>query len=60
MKKLGNGSAWRVFSFLLHQIQQAIEPVIPLQQVLKNWNQIEADLRERSRKRQPQVKVLSS
>jgi hypothetical protein len=60
LKKAGNGSAWRVFNFLLHQIQQAIEPVIRLQQVLENWNQIETDLNERSRTRQPQVKVLSS
>jgi hypothetical protein len=58
LKKAGNGSAWRVFSFLLHQIQQAIEPVIPLQQVLKNWNQIETDLKERSRTRRPQISIL--
>jgi len=41
----------------LHAIQQAIEPALPLQDVLNHWNQLAADLRERSRHRVPQVKL---
>jgi hypothetical protein len=35
----------------LHAIQRAIEPALPLREVLDHWNQIEMDLRERKRHR---------
>ena len=41
----------REFSFALHQIQQAIEPHLSLQQALYSWNQIAQALAEKSRKR---------
>jgi hypothetical protein len=44
-------SAWRQFSFLLHAIQQAIEPVLPLRKILVDWNQLSAELNEAPRKR---------
>ncbi|MGA7765529.1 MAG: transposase [Candidatus Sulfotelmatobacter sp.] len=44
-------SPWREFSFALHQIQQAIEPHLSLQQTLFSWNQIAQALAENSRNR---------
>jgi hypothetical protein len=41
----------REFSFVPHQIQQAIEPNLSLQQTLSSWNQIAQSLEEESRKR---------
>jgi hypothetical protein len=41
----------REFSFALHQIQQAIEPHLSLQQTLYSWNQIAQALAEKSRNR---------
>ena len=41
----------REFSFALHQIQQAIEPNLSLQQTLYSWNQIAEALAEKSRNR---------
>jgi hypothetical protein len=41
----------REFSFALHQIQQAIEPHLSLQQTLYSWNQIAQPLAEKSRNR---------
>jgi hypothetical protein len=35
----------------LHAIQQAIEPVLPLRQILNNWNQLATELNEAPRKR---------
>ncbi len=58
--KSNPNSAWRHFSFLLHAIQQALDPTVPLAHVLHNWNQIAADLNEATRNRQPQVNVLQS
>jgi hypothetical protein len=51
----GLPSPWREFKFTLHQVQQAIEPQVPLQQVLSSWNQIAQALAENSRDRSPQV-----
>jgi hypothetical protein len=48
-------SPWREFSFALHQIQQAIEPRLPLQQTLFSWNQIARALAENSRTRSLQL-----
>ena len=58
-QKRGSGSAWRVFDFTLHALQQAIEPEFPLHSLLSHWNQLEVvDLRERKRWRVPQVTFL--
>jgi hypothetical protein len=43
---------------MLHALQEAIEPPIPLQQIVGHWNQLEMDLREPSRKRRPQIEIL--
>src|ERR1035437_703262 len=59
-QKRGNGSAWRVFSFGLHALQQAIEPAISLQGGLDQWNQLEMELRERKRQRIPRINFHSS
>lgn len=42
----------------MHTIQQAVEPTIPLAQVLHRWNQIAADLSEGMRERATQVNIL--
>jgi hypothetical protein len=42
---------------MLHAMQQAIEPTIPLQSVVSQWSQIEMDLQERSRRRVPQITI---
>ncbi len=48
-------SPWREFAFVLHQIQEAIEPTLSLSTVISQWGEIAGALAERSRKRQPQV-----
>lgn len=48
-------SLWREFSFMLHEIQQAIEPIISLNKVLQHWKALAKDLAERSRTRRPQI-----
>jgi hypothetical protein len=35
----------------MHAIQQAIEPPLPLREILDDWNQISAELNEAPRKR---------
>jgi hypothetical protein len=53
-------SAWREFSFALHQIQQALDPPLSLAKTMQHWNTLARDLAEPSRKRVPQlVNVLS-
>ena len=47
----GPCSPSREFSFALHQIQQAIEPHLSIQQTLYSWNQIGQALAEDSRNR---------
>lgn len=51
-------SEWREFAFALHQIQQAIEPDIPLRRIIEHWDEIATALAEPSRKRVPQVRNL--
>ena len=48
-------SGWREFAFMLHQIQQAIDPVISLKEVLNGWGEISRALAENSRRRKPQL-----
>lgn len=48
-------SLWREFAFMLHQIQEAIEPAISLNKVLQHWQLLAKDLAERSRSRRPQI-----
>lgn len=43
---------------MLHQIQDAIEPNLPLTQVLKQWNRLAVALAESHRKRQLQNRNL--
>ena len=37
-------SLWREFAFMLHQIQEAIEPAISLNKVLQHWQLLAKDL----------------
>jgi hypothetical protein len=61
VKKRGAPSSpSREFSFSLHQIQQAIEPHLSLQQTLYSWNQIAQALAEKSRKRLLQLAKWSA
>ena len=46
---------WREFSFLLHQVQRAIEPQLSLKNTLSNWKEIARALDERRRNRSPQI-----
>ena len=48
-------SYWREFEFMLHQLQQAIEPKITLNRVVECWDGICSKLAEASRKRRPQM-----
>jgi hypothetical protein len=50
-------SLWREFSLALHQIQQAIEPHLSLQQTFSTWNQIARALAETLRNRLPQLRI---
>lgn len=52
-------SEWREFAFALHQIQNVIEPHLPLTKVLTGWNRLATGLAERHRKRAPQDRNLS-
>jgi hypothetical protein len=54
----GPSSPSREFRFALHQIQQAIEPHLSLQQRLCSWNQIAKALAEKSRNRLLQMAFL--
>lgn len=47
-------SPWREFSFMLHQLQGAIAPVLSLQKIITQWGEIGASLAERPRQRQLQ------
>ncbi len=48
-------SLWREFAYLFHQTQRAIEPFLPLQEALDDWNPIAQALAESPRKRVAQV-----
>jgi hypothetical protein len=52
-------SQWREFLFALHQIQRAIEPLLPLRETLERWREIECGLAESTRKRKLQDLFLS-
>jgi hypothetical protein len=47
-------SHWREFEFMLHQLQQAVEPKIGLEQSINYWGDICSGLSEAVRKRRPQ------
>lgn len=51
-------SPWREFGFQWHQLQQAIDPQLPLSEVLQHWRQICVDLAECNRRRRPQIETL--
>ena len=53
-----NRSNWREFALALHQIEDAIQPHIPLAEVIANWHQISMDLRERARRRVQQIENI--
>jgi hypothetical protein len=55
-------SLWREFEFMLHQLQQAVEPTIGLAQTIAHWDEVCLSLSEAWRKRRPQseTKSLSS
>ena len=52
-------SEWREFGFALHQIQNVIEPNLPLTKVLTVWNRLAARLAERHRNRTAQDRNLN-
>lgn len=52
-------SEWREFGFALHQIQNVIEPNLPLAKVLNGWNRMAAALAETHRNRAAQDRSLS-
>jgi hypothetical protein len=51
-------SRWREFSFAFHQLQQAVEPRIPLQAVIDDWGSIADGLAEAPRKRVAQMAAM--
>ena len=48
-------SAWREFKFMLNQVTRAIEPCLPLAQVLVEWNDLSRALADRPRRRLSQL-----
>ena len=40
---------------MFHQLQQAVEPSIALQEVITHWGKVCSSLSEASRKRRPQM-----
>ena len=48
-------SAWREFNFAYNQIKRAIEPQLPLEEMIERWNSISKLLAECSRKRNSQL-----
>jgi hypothetical protein len=52
-------SEWREFAFALHQIQNAIEPELPLEKVLTQWNRLATALAENHRERTAQNRNLN-
>jgi len=57
-KDMRQRSEWREFSFALHQIQNVIEPRLPLTQVLNGWNRLATALAENHRNRAAQDRNL--
>ena len=54
-KKLRTQSHWREFDFMINQVKRAIEPALPLQTVIEQWNKIGCALAEPPRKRKVQT-----
>ena len=50
-KETRERSEWREFAFALHQVQNSIEPNLPLTQVLNEWNRLATSLAECHRNR---------
>jgi len=48
-------SAWREFNFAYNQVKRAIEPRLPLEDMISGWNDIAKLLSERPRKRSSQI-----
>jgi len=48
-------SAWREFNFAFNQVKRAIEPHLPLEDMISNWNDIAKLLAERPRTRKHQL-----
>ena len=48
-------SAWREFNFAYNQVKRVIEPHLPLEDMITEWNDITKLLAERSRKRNSQL-----
>lgn len=48
-------SRWRDFSFAFKQVVRAIEPHLPLADMIGGWNGIAHDLAEPPRERVPQI-----
>jgi hypothetical protein len=48
-------SLWREFEFMLHQVQQATEPKMSLNNVISQWDEIRKNLAECNRQRKPQI-----
>jgi hypothetical protein len=49
----------REFQLAFHQVLSAITPMLPLQTVLQNWNEVASALSEPNRNRRPQLESLS-
>ena len=47
--------AWREFKLVLNQVSRAIEPLMPLAQIIGEWNDISSALAEPPRRRLPQL-----
>jgi hypothetical protein len=48
-------SAWREFNFAYNQVKRAIEPYLPLEDMISGWNDIAKLLSERPRNRNSQI-----
>ena len=48
-------SSWREFNFAFNQVKRAIEPHLPLEDMISNWNDIAKLLAERPRTRKCQL-----
>jgi hypothetical protein len=52
-RKKQNQSHWREFEFMLHQLRRAVDPRLPLHEVIEYWPEICRRLAEAPRKRRP-------
>ena len=51
-------SRWREFAFVYHQLQRAVEPMLPLQMVLEDWESYSKSLAEAPRQRPLQQRKI--